>query len=438
MRLRRLVAMLAAGALGAVGLSTTSPAARADLKVGGFMSPNVEWLGTLPIDVTGIGGRVVDVEGQKRLYVTSLDGLSIYDLTNPELPLLMGTAVLPHYENEDVDVSADGRTVLISVDLGGPLFIVDASIPQAPVLAGVLLSSAHTVTCADDACDWVYTSEGDIYDLRNKARPVEIPRNWSDGLSISSGPHDLNRDAAGLLTTDSNPRYVLDVTNPTNPVVVGRGATSPSLTMAYQHNNLRPNADQWVRRADGDAWTAGQDLRPGELMWGVGETVFTGRCGASSGPLATWSATAVGSGEIKLQPIDVFRPVNGTLTDGWAPAHPNGCSAHWFSERGGLVAGGWYENGVRFHTADSKGEISELGWFQPGNSAAWAAYWVTDEIVLSVDLNRGIDILRFDRDAPAGSTAAANASWVGATAPSAVSRVEQQRCRIEMELPIGG
>ena len=128
-----------------------------------------------------------------------------------------------------------------------------------------------------------------------------------------------------------------------------------------------------------------------------GETTFNGRCSDSSGAFMTWDATKADKGAFTM--IDEYRVVNGTWTDGNPPAQRN-CTAHWFEEHpdfnnGGYVAAGFYDHGTRFFEVTSKGKIVEAGYFMAYAGQASAAYWITDEIVYTVDYNRGLDILRF-------------------------------------------
>lgn len=103
---------------------------------------------------------------------------------------------------------------------------------------------------------------------------------------------------------------------------------------------------------------------------------------------------------------DQYRVRTGLPTEGRSP-YDQYC-AHWFTTRpdfddGGVVAMGWYEHGTRFlDVAEDTGEITELGYFLPVGGSTSAAYWLNDEIVYSVDYQRGIDILRFT-GAPATS-----------------------------------
>lgn len=114
---------------------------------------------------------------QTRLYVSSAKGLSVYDVTDPGLPLLLGTLDTHNWENEDIAVSADGKTILMS-DFEGVAYLIVVSVTDLPggllalTITGVNAPGGnHTVESIDDACDWAYGSEGNIYDLRDKANP---------------------------------------------------------------------------------------------------------------------------------------------------------------------------------------------------------------------------------------------------------------------------
>lgn len=420
-------------------------AAPADIKPGGIMSSNVTWVATIPLDSPGIGGRVVDLGTQKRFYVTGVKGLSIYDVTNPGLPLLLGAIAIPHWENEDVVVSDDGNRVIISTDIFGPTYVLDTTIPAAPLVAQVLGIGSHTVTCVDSACDWIYSSEGDIYDLRNLSAPrfllTSVGQGWEAkaesqiGAQLQQTGHDLNQDDAGYVITDTMPRLMLDVSNPEFPVVEAKSAASVGGGIAYQHNNIRPDASAWTPRNTSTPYQPGETLNPGEILYANGETNFTRTCNNSTnGPFATWSLKNWDQGqEIKL--IDVFRPTGGTYLNGNPAVNVMGCSGHWFTVRNGLVAAGWYDHGTRFLDVDATGQITEVGFFQPVVGEASAAHWVDDEYVYVVDYARGIDILRFDRSAAPPSQAEIDASWLAkiGNLPSAAVAAEQFSCRLAQQ-----
>lgn len=413
------------------------------------MSANVEWVANIPVDSPGVGGRVVQLVDQTRFYVSGGKGMSIYDVSEPTLPLLLGTVPVPHWENEDLVVSDDGTRVIVSgervsggatVPGFGPTYVIDATIPQAPVIAKVLTVGSHTITCVDPECDWIYSSSGEIYDLTDLAAPriLKGTAGWQRqaeaqiGFGLEQTAHDLNQDAAGYVITDTMPRLMLDVSNPESPHVVTRSAPSVGGEIAYQHNNLRPDALAWTARPDSNPYVDGETLLPGEILYANGETNFTLDCdGATNGPFATWSVKNWDKGE-PVELIDVYRPLSGTYENGNPAVNVMGCSGHWFTERNGLVAAGWYDHGTRFLDVDDTGQITEVGFFQPVVGAASAAHWVSDDVVYVVDYERGIDILRFDRDAPVPTQAEIDASWLAnlGALPSPAAAAEQFSCRL--------
>jgi hypothetical protein len=96
--------------------------------------------------------------------------------------------------------------------------------------------------------------------------------------------------------------------------------------------------------------------------------------------------------------------------DTWTPEHAEGASgcasSHYFSARGdGLFANAFYEQGVRFLDVSDPADIRQVGWYRPEDADTWAAYW-HDGLVYVADLQRGVDVLRFD-GGPAGRSVAA-------------------------------
>jgi hypothetical protein len=404
------------------------------------MSDNVSYVGTIPVDSPGVGARVVQVGAQRRLYVTGVRGLTIYDVTDPSLPLPMGHLELPNWENEDVAVSADGNTVLIS-DFFGCCYmhVIDTSNPLIPrlVTTEVMQNFGHIVSCVDPKCDWVYGSEGSIYDLRNKANPTPLAMGWAQRLGLPGDGHNINIDAAGIATADVTPISMMDVSDPTNPVLIAqaRRQDATSGKVAYQHNNLRPRADEWQPReplppnATDEEKAEYAKLRPGELILSNGETNATVNCGDDNGPFSSWKAVNWDKGQ-EMRLIEVFRPMSGTYQNGDPAVNAMGCSGHWFTENENYVAAAWYDHGTRIlHVDPSNGDIKQVGFFQPVVGSASQALWIDDEYVYTVDYERGIDILRFDRDAPTPTQAEFDASWLsklGVVSPA--TKAERYRC----------
>ncbi|HVM19496.1 MAG TPA: hypothetical protein VM307_06015 [Egibacteraceae bacterium] len=416
------------------------------LGAGGIMSDNVEYIGTIPVESPGIGGRVLEVDGQQRFYMTGAKGLTILDVTNPASPVTLGRLPLPHFQNEDVDVSDDGKRVIISTDTaaarlpgypgfgstGNGIHIIDTSDVTAPKAVGFIALSNHTTTCADAACEWLYGSSGHIVDATDPAAPKDTGKKWfRNGVT---GSHALNRDASGLMISDSTPRLVLDVSDPTNPVALAEGRPDTrkfGQDGLLQHNNVRPDADQWVPREEGDTDPL---MRAGELMIGNSESNINRNCNQAGG-LSTWNMTDFDKGR-PMQQIDVFRPFNGNWVDGNPAANALGCSGHWFTVDGEMVTTSWYEHGVRFFHVDREtGKITQKGFFQPIATQAGAAHWITDaegnKYVYSADYARGLDILKFNPDAPEPTAEEFKQSWlINLGKVGAQAEAERLLCRL--------
>jgi hypothetical protein len=450
---RRLVLSLSAAALAATalpGLASSSAPFEADLVqtgvgAGGFVSGNITYVGTLPI-TPGIGGRVVKVGNQQRLYMTGAQGLYVLDVTNPGLPLPLGFYHLPHFQNEDVDVSDDGNRVIISTDTasvdrngstGNGIHVLDTSNLSNIRRVGFIGQSNHTTTCADAKCEWLYGSGGGIYDARNPASIKRLPNSWkldAEGKTVAGG-HALNRDESGLMISDTSPRLVLDVSDPALPVPLATGAASVKLPDGLlQHNNVRIGATDWKPRPAGDD---DPKLRAGELLIGNSESNLRAQCGQNAGGLSSWSMKDFDKGTPMVQ-REVFRPLNGDITKGDPAANALGCSGHWFTVRNGAIAASWYEHGVRVIDVDSEGRFTQKGFFQPVVTEAGAAHWIVapngDEYIYSMDYARGIDILKYDRKAPVPTQQEFDASWLANLGKQGVlSIVERNICRAAME-----
>lgn len=423
-------------------------------------SPNVHYLGTLVTESPGVGGRYLEVGGQPRFYMTGAKGLSIYDVTLPWAPVLMGHLPLPHFQNEDLDVSDDGTRAIISVDtvsaspttpnasIGG-VYVIDIAevVPGRvllPEVAAFLGEGNHTTTCADPACEWLYGSDGDLMHVEGRGAEATITRIGD----TPTGGHAFNRDAAGFLISDSDTRLVLDPREtPGAPRIVTSGRAEDE-TGSLEHNNVRPSALDYVPRDtdnDADDYTEGSfegtsALRPGELLIGNTESNVNPTCNDAGG-LSTWDMRGWDRGE-QLDQIEVFQPANGLLvTDGRPPVNALGCSGHWFTVQDGMIAASWYEHGVRFISVDAtNGAMTEVGWFQPAVTEAGASHWIgeaevpglgTVDIVYNVDYARGIDIIAFDRDGALPGDEALAGSWLanlGRTGPFAT--LERYLCSL--------
>lgn len=442
---------------------------------------NVTYVGTVPLDVPAVSGRVVtrqDLGNKKYFYVFGAYGVTIYDLADPALPLPVGRLNFASSQNEDFKVSDDGKRAVIAADGSLPfspnaattgIHIVDTSDVANPRIVGstsALVTGTgtgrgageHTATCAEATCSIIYgSSSGNIYDATNPAdiRVVGVWAKDKAGNNLAS-KHALHRDPTGLITTDSKPRLVLDPigllapgATPTKPVLLTQGMPHTK-DSALQHNNIRPDAKAWAPRPAGvpverravpadprvESLVATRPvLAPGELLLGGSESNVNQNCASAAG-ISTWSMANFDKGQ-PLEQLELFRPLRGQYVDGGnPPANVGGCSSHWFEEDRGIIVASWYEHGTRFLQVDKTvGTLKEVGYYQPVAGIANASYWVNDEYVYTTDNLRGFDILRFDRTAPPAPQAQLDASWLAARpAPATASGVTADHLRLSCVL----
>ena len=194
------------------------------------------------------------VKGQRRLYLSSAHSLTIYDISDPSLPIPMGALPIYNWENEDIAVSKDGSvTILTEFTDTFYLHVIDTSNPNVPVLAGSLIADgSHTAECADLHCNYLFASNGKTYDIhRNGSGPHALPRaKWWSTLIGAHGAHALHQDAAGYWIADETPIVMFRADNPLKPKRITSGDIT--LNTNYQHNNIRPAADRYKPRRAGD------------------------------------------------------------------------------------------------------------------------------------------------------------------------------------------
>lgn len=396
-------------------------------------SPNVKHIGTIPIDGAGVSMRLVKVGSQQRAFVSGAAGLSIYDATNPKAPLLLGHLPFYNWENEDIAVSADGKTAFLT-EFDGLLYlhVVDVSDPSVPVIVGTLSpGGAHTVECADKPCNYLFGSEGQTYDVRDRAHPKELNVGWGQQTGAGSG-HNVHQDSSGVFISDTDPLVVFTAKDPLNPKVLTRGGITKDTQ--YQHNNIRTRADRYVPRKRGES--LGGPIRNGELLLGEGETNFEPQCSGSNGAFSTWTMAGFDH-KVPMRQLDTLRPVTNKALTADPAVNGLGCSGHWFTQKDAkngqiLVAAAWYEHGTRILSVSPRtGKISQVGFFQPNRGSTSAAYWMPNsDVVWSIDYHSGIDILEVNQ-APnlLPTPAAIEANWLSKLAVDPFSEAIRQLCR---------
>lgn len=365
-RMRKLLAAAAALALSMAPASSGDPGP-------GYLdaTANVSYLGTIPLDADTAGARLLG----RTFYVLTAKGLTIYDVSTPELPVPMGFIALPHTPNQErEDVDTNGKILIAGQSYLGILYVVDVSNPHLPVLLSTLEGVAgHTNTCVL-SCTWVYTSDGDIVDLRDPRNP-KAAGHWTTYSGTGDG-HDLTEIRPGLVMGATSPVVYLDARkNPAKPKRIGVGAVPDN---RYIHGNLWPRAgkDRWLLVGSESGMTCGTPKNGSMMVYDTKRFAKTG----------------------KFDYMGDYSLAKGLPTDGRAQVNQH--CGHWFQPHpsfkdGGLVAVAWYGFGTRFVEVTKAGKIVERGWFLGGGQAS-SAYWISKDVVYSLDYVRGIDIVKFD------------------------------------------
>jgi len=408
----RTAALTALACLAAVAAPVVA-AEKGEAGPGYVKTSNVEHVMTLPLDTDSIGGRVFDGD----FFLRTAKGVSIYDTSNPELPLLKGFVAVPATPNQEREnIDTNGKLLITGQSIDGILYVVDVANRTTPRIVSVARGAAdHTNTCVLD-CTFVYGSEGTITDLTDPANPKVLPRRWfgpgtEAGAERVNGSHDLTEVAPGLLVTASNPVLWIDASEPAEPRVVARGDLPDR---RYMHGM------EWPR--------GGQD----RFLLGGSETIDT-LCQSETlnGTFVVWDTAGVkqeiadpeylpGLETPVFERKGQYTLTKGLPTDmrGQAPASQH--CGHWFDphpqfEDGGLVAMAWYTYGVRFLEVLADGTVEERGFWQPLPGVSSSVYWVSEDVVWVTDYTaRGLDVLKLDREAPAETDAASPGQFVEA------------------------
>jgi hypothetical protein len=197
-RLAAAASALALTAVGAVGSSTS-----AEALPGTWTSPNVEHLLTIP-DAAAVSAKFVnDATGKAQwMYLSTWQGLSIYDVSNPALPLLTAKLPLPNFENEDIDGNANIAIVSTDGLTGGVVYVIDTTNKRLPVIKSTYVAkegAGHTSNCVDNCERYIYTATGDrlnVVDIADPANPKITLVDWDPAV----GPaHDVDQDDSGIV-----------------------------------------------------------------------------------------------------------------------------------------------------------------------------------------------------------------------------------------------
>jgi hypothetical protein len=242
-------------------------------------------------------------------------------------------------------------------------------------------------------CAYAYSSHGTILDLAGPANSAVVG-SWP--APPVGEAHHLAEVAPGLVLTSSTPMYLLDGTDdPANPAVLATVEAHsqefgrPYLIVGGYSPSLPARVDWPLQATDRFALVSM-------------ESPFSGDCSESSGTFGTYdTANWEETGTFTL--VDEYGlEGNGTYPEGEAPVNFWGCTTYGFEvhpDYGAtrMLALTAMEHGIRLLAVDEEGTITERGGFVPVAGASATARWLSDDVVYSIDLHRGIDILTVTR-----------------------------------------
>jgi len=463
-----LTAVGVAAAVGAAALpgGTALPAGASALAapIPLVTSANVSYLTTVP------ESQAISIEFARTghfAYVSTLDTISVMDISNPKAPKITGTVVNAMFQNEAMTygerVDEDGnltKFVLAGIDLyqastdvverrnvlGNEVLVVDVTDPAKPFIRSraKTTSSTHTVQCvSQQQCDYAYTA-GDsgrfsILDLTNLDKPLQVDRVASPA-SGNGGPHSAFASFGAGHYWDfenglgwhsgSGGVTAFDVSDPLTPVAV-QGTDGNGRAEGWNdfilHNSMRPNGDVFLEGATPSVFNGNVLLVGEEDYANEGDELIC----SESGSFQTWHVPDLDAdgydergGNVNagtIAPLD--RKTADQFGGGLTTPAAAFCSAHWFDyHQDGFVAHGFYGAGLRILDVKNPRDITQVGYSTTGVTETWDAYWVPlrDEngvvtgeksnIVYTADLTRGVDVYEVDLPALTEAQAAEKAA----------------------------
>ena len=318
---------------------------------------------------------------------------------------------------------------------GGQVLIIDVTNPAAPVVKSQVPNvptSTHTVACADADCNYAYTAGNagafTILDFRDLLLPKVVEGREQVGVPSAKGPFDAGHywrfEGNGVgWHTGGGGATAFDVTDPVNPVAIAStnelGVTDFSDAEPWNnfilHNSKQPNAPFFRPDAEADVRNGNVLLVTEEDYANDGDEVI---CEAA-GSFQTWHVKSLNAAgyemmnpdlEAGLGDIEPLGRINPVQVGSGVDAPVGGfCSAHWFDyHQSGIIAQGFYQQGMRLIDVRQPRELVQYGYFTTGASEVWDAYFVPEydesgvptgkqtNLVYTADLVRGLDVLEVD------------------------------------------
>lgn len=382
-------------------LKLATPSGVADADSAGFSSENVEWVSIKPQHTGTAGGKLVG----KYYYMTDPRGVYIYDASEPANPTLVGQ--LPAAQigtgtalaQEEPDTN--GKILLVNAynpsGPGGPtgtnaLLVVDVEDPTSPQIVGSTNVSDHTWSCILD-CTYAVGRTGHIVDLRDPTKPERVA-DWREFAPFAAYVHDIEEISPGRVIAPGQPSLYMSFKNPLKPEV--------RAVIESEFHALGYHGADWGRNGKDRLLIMGAEVAP------QGQTNAAGSDCTDEGITAvtSYDASAVLKADKRGKyKGETFRKLKdwrvsgrGVYADGNAPAHTLYCG-HWVDlhpkwKNGGVLALAHYDWGTRFLSVTGKGDMKEIGYFQPVRGYTGSVKWISNDVVYVHDYFRGLEVLK--------------------------------------------
>ena len=380
----------------------------------------------LPADLAENGfwqGEDLDIDRKRKLAFLSLD---------------------PRHDDKDPIATGcppDGSTRLPQCRSG--IYVISFADPANLRQVGGFteVPAGHTTSCIDD-CRWLWTGgparrsdlaylgpfteggRGDgrpvwVTDMRNPAapevqgRPIDLYRNDGatdyshdvqvddDGIAWASGRGGVRGYATSGMHRDPASNTVRRA-RPWDPILVAGGgfAGGPAgvgtPTSMFMHNSMRP-LDGKVRAegvADGNVLVATEEEFNDDCA-SDGRLVFADITDSLGGEPALNSTPEQ---PYRMKPLASWHPAINTPE---TTAPNTDCSAHYFDIDGGVLAQGWYSQGVRVLDIANARAPRQIGYFRVQSDGAAdnpsSLVWDTQfhrGLLWVFDMDRGVEVLR--------------------------------------------
>jgi len=426
---RALIAGLAAGLL----LALTAPAYGVIPAAGVISKKNMEWVFNNP---QAVGGDIefyeeLQSDGSVSRYAltTSMgNGFNIYDITDPELPLIAGSFVDPGVNwqgdlqvnpRRKIAVLATQGSIGFTVGHGGSdgLAFVDISDVSSPTLLGVvngLAGAAHNSTIIDDQTIYT-TGAARMVDYSDPAAPKDLG-------GISDAEAGVNMCGGHDITVDPNRPHIVynacgggrrteiwNVTDPRSPKFI---SVIPNSVPSIAHQ-ADPNLDSsllFVTHEQGGGTGADAPPSGGIHIWDISGKYIEGASLEEPKKVGFWVAPFYGLtgtpsqgsqwGNVTAHNM-TFQAERELLSIGWYTA------GSWVADMNGpTVEGGLYEEYKGTALGGPTNWGNTTGNFLPEGAETWSTKWTRfddplyDRFLFTNDISRGMDVFTYEGPMP--------------------------------------